>query len=67
MAAEKTPNQPLNDRESRVFQLLKEGDLNFDALVDQSGIPAGEMAGCLTMMEIKGIIKQLPGRHYCLV
>ena len=56
----------LDPMEQAVYNLLEQGDLHFDQLVEQSGQPVNALATCLTLMEIRGIIKQLPGRIYAL-
>ena len=56
----------LNADEQDVYNLLEQGDLHFDQLVAQSERSVQDLATCLTLMEIRGIIKQLPGRIYTL-
>ncbi len=56
----------LDPMEQAVYNLLEQGDLHFDQLVEQSGQAVNVLATCLTLMEIRGIIKQLPGRIYAL-
>lgn len=63
-AAEQRP--VLDATEQVVYNLLEQGDLHFDQLAVQSKQRAYELATCLTLMEIRGIIKQLPGRIYAL-
>jgi predicted Rossmann fold nucleotide-binding protein DprA/Smf involved in DNA uptake len=35
-----------------------------DELISSSGIDVGEAAGLLLMLEMRGIVKQLPGKLY---
>ena len=59
-------NTELDNMENTVYQLLLTDELHFDELVRMTGFSGGELTACLTMMEINGIIKQLPGRMYTL-
>ena len=52
---------PLNDEEQAVIDQLKQGQRLRDDVIAQSGLPAGKVAAILTMLEIKGIIRRLPG------
>lgn len=66
-AGSKMPDlQQLEPDERRIVQLLLEGELPFDSLMGQMGMTAGSLGAVLTILEIKGIIKQLPGRIYCI-
>ncbi|MGI6066609.1 MAG: DNA-processing protein DprA [Bacillota bacterium] len=53
-------------KEREILELMMGGAAHFDVLVEKSGLPAGEMASQLTLWEIKGLIKQLPGKYYIL-
>lgn len=56
----------LTFEETRVVELLMEGELQYDILSDITGMDDSSLATCLTIMELKGIIKQLPGRVYAM-
>ncbi len=60
------PLQAMNEMEQTVFSLLEQGELTLDAMCQASSLRASELSACLTLMEIRGIIKQLPGRVYAL-
>lgn len=51
----------LSDEEQAVIELLKQGRMLRDDVIAQSGLPAGKVAAALTMLEIKGVIRRLPG------
>ena len=61
------PEWELTEEEKRVYEQLEQGDLSYDALVAHTGQTDTQLATCLTLMEIRGIIKQLPGRIYTIV
>ena len=52
---------PLNSEEQAVIDQLKQGQRLRDDVIAGSGLPAGKVAAVLTMLEIKGIIRRLPG------
>lgn len=54
-------------REERgLLELLLTGSIHFDDLVRQSGLNAAELASLLTQWEIKGLVKQIPGKYYMI-
>lgn len=56
----------LTGMERDIYQLLEQGDLSLDSMCQLKGFTPAELSACLTLMEIRGIIKQLPGRIYTL-
>jgi len=55
-----------DEREGRILSLLSEGPLHIDELCRRSGIPAGDMAGLLTLLEMKGAIREMGNKIYVL-
>ena len=55
-----------SQKERGILELMMGGGAHFDILVEKSGVLAGEMASLLTLWEIKGLVKQLPGKYYIL-
>jgi DNA processing protein len=56
------PVQDLSEDESRIMQLLTKECL-VDDLVAQLSMPTGKVLSALTMLQIKGLIRQLPGNR----
>ena len=56
----------LSDEEKRIVENLSLTPVSVDALCAASGLSAEVLNSQLTMLEIKGFITSLPGRHYCL-
>ena len=54
----------LNEIENRLLSLLSEETLPMDELIDRSQMPPSQAASTLSMLEIKGCVKQLPGKNY---
>jgi len=50
--------------EREVLELIAAGAAHFDYLAVRSGMETGRLAGLLTVWEIQGLIKSLPGRQY---
>ncbi len=58
------PKQPeLTQEESAIAQILRQGVTLVDELMARSGMNAGEILAILTMLEIKGVIKRMPGKR----
>lgn len=57
------PNDLTND-EARVYVLLGAHPMHVDALAAQSALSPQVILGLLTVLEMKGIVEQLPGKLY---
>ncbi len=57
------PDASLSDSEKSVLLLLGTEPVHADRLAEQ-GIPAASVAATLTMLELKGFVRSLPGKHY---
>ena len=61
-AAKPAPPQPeLTKDEARLMGYLAEAELSLDELVRRTGLPAAKVTAAMTMLAIKGLVKQLPG------
>lgn len=56
----------LNEKELRIADLLLEKDMSIDELCDGTLLSASELGSLLTMLEMRGIVTQLPGKLYTL-
>jgi len=54
----------LNDMESLLLSALSEGPRNLDDLVQYTGVQTGQAAGAMTMLVLKGAVKQQPGNVF---
>jgi DNA processing protein len=61
-----TDDPSLTGDERAVLALLKTGERLVDDVIAQSGLPSGVVLSTLTLLEVKGLIRRLPGRHVCL-
>lgn len=58
---------PLSDDQRAIYALLSKGECSFDELAETSGISAPSLSIALTMLQMMGLIKALPGKCYCKV
>ena len=56
----------ITEQEKLILQVLYEGELDFDNLQMKTNIEPKSLISLLTMMEISGLIKKLPGNFYSL-
>jgi len=72
IAAEPAESKPgkaeLPPEEESVFAALPiDASISFDALLERSKLNLPQLNQCLLRLEMKGLIRQLPGRRYCRV
>lgn len=60
------PLPPLSQREENIVALVRGGCTLVDDILAQAGEPAGVVLAALTMLEVKGVITRLPGKHIAL-
>lgn len=56
----------LTPEEQRLALLLEQGPAHIDSLSEQMQQPAGSVLALLTMLEVRGLVKRLPGRRFAL-
>ncbi len=54
----------LSESEQKVFEAVKGEPTFIDDIIDTAGLSTSEILNCLTKLELKGIIEQLPGKSY---
>jgi len=54
----------LNKDEEAVFGVISIDPVHFDEIVNKSNLPAQQVLAALMFLELKGLVRQLPGRHY---
>ena len=52
--------------QTSIVAALRDGPLQLDALIDKTGLPAAQVLPQLTVLQIKGILSQAPGKIYQL-
>lgn len=58
------PALTLSDNEQRVFSLLSTEEMAIDELIQQSGLAASVVAVTLLGLEMKRLVRQLPGKRF---
>ncbi|MGI8604983.1 MAG: DNA-processing protein DprA [Verrucomicrobiales bacterium] len=58
------PGAVLTPEEEAVYRTLGSDEVQFDALVERSVLPAATVTVALMKLELKKLVKQLPGRHF---
>jgi DNA processing protein len=56
----------LDDNEKLLLKLLNFESVPLELIVQKSGLTAGEVMSALMFLEVKGLIRQMPGRLYAL-
>lgn len=58
---------PLTPDQKQVYQQLKRGEQSMDELTLATGMDAAQLTGALTMLQLLGLIRALPGKRYQIV
>ncbi len=58
------PAPSLSPGEDAVYKLISAEPVMLDELVERSGLPAQNILAALTFLEMRGFVRQLPGRLY---
>ncbi|MFQ6066952.1 MAG: DNA-processing protein DprA [bacterium] len=61
----KTENLSLSSEEAEIFNLLKEEPSHIDLLVKLSRFPASKVGELLMRLQIKSLVRELPGKLFC--
>jgi len=57
---------PLTDEEKKVIHILEPYPIHIDDLVRSLGMDAGKLSSILLTLELKGLVKQTPGKRFFL-
>ena len=58
------PAADLSEEENKLLSLINSEPAHVDLLIEHSGATASKTIAALSLLEIKGFLKQLPGKHY---
>ena len=56
----------LSAEESAIVSTLQNGERLVDDVIAETGMSTGKLLACLTMLELKGVIRRLPGKRVSL-
>ncbi len=62
---EKKSLPPMSDDQRKIYTLLSQGEMSFDELAAASGLPVPTISVALTMLQMMGLVKAMPGKTYC--
>lgn len=54
----------LNDREKQIYAALDSTPRMLDDLVEQTGLSVSELSSALTILEMRKLVRRLPGQHF---
>ena len=60
------PKPKLSQEEQSIVDALQTGERLVDDVILETGLTTGKLLACLTMLELKGIIRRLPGKRISL-
>lgn len=61
------PLPPLSDEQRHVRALLQQREMSFDQIAAATGYDSPTISGALTILEIMGLIKPMPGKTYKVI
>ena len=56
----------LSPEESRIMEVMDGDPLALDALIQRTGLAPARVSGALTLLELKGLVRALPGGQFAL-
>ena len=57
---------PLLPDEQKIVSALTNLPRSVDDVIAETGLTTGKILALLTMLELKGVVKRLPGKRICL-
>jgi len=60
------PKPTLSGDEEKIVSALENGERLVDDVIAQTGLTTGKLLAALTMLELKGVLKRLPGKRITL-
>ncbi len=60
------PKPKLSEDEQKIVSVLETGEKLVDDVIAQTGLTTGKLLSSLTMLELKGVLRRLPGKRVTL-
>lgn len=54
----------MTTEQRKIYELLGRGEMSFDELASETGLPAPQLSVSLTLLQMSGVIRALPGKAY---
>jgi len=61
------PLPPLSDEERRVYDAIDATETSIDDIAAQTELPSAAVSSTLLQLELKRLVKQLPGKYFVKV
>ena len=58
------PLPPLTDDERRVYDAIEATETSIDDIATRAELPSGTVSSTLLRLELKRLVKQLPGKYF---
>jgi DNA processing protein len=58
------PLPPLSDEERRVYESIQATETSIDDIAARSELPSAAVSSTLLQLELKRLVKQLPGKYF---
>jgi DNA processing protein len=58
------PLPPLSDEERRVYDAIEASETPIDEIAAKCNLPSGSVSSTLLALELKRLVKQLPGKYF---
>lgn len=62
---EKAVLPDMDNDQRKVYSLLSQGEKSFDQLAAETGLATPALSVALTMLQMMGLVKSMPGKTYC--
>ncbi|MGB0152729.1 MAG: DNA-processing protein DprA [Verrucomicrobiales bacterium] len=56
--------ESLDDQQTRILEELEKGEQTIDTISEAISVPAGAVSASLLQLEMKSLVKQLPGKYF---
>ena len=54
----------LNEAEKKIYDAINDSETPIDTIISKCGLPTGKVCSTLLALEMKRLVKQLPGQHF---
>jgi DNA processing protein len=54
----------LSEEERRVYDAIRETETSIDDIATKADLPSGSVSSALLRLELKRLVKQLPGKYF---
>ncbi len=58
------PTEDLTQKEKKVYNIISDDPVCSEVIIDKTGLKSSEVLSILLLMEMKGLVVQLPGQRY---